>query len=160
MNSRNYEDEMHVAALIARVFLASFVLVASALAQVLPNQLVGGQVRSALIYGSSGWCSAGQGASQFQRNGSGAVAVLSFPELTYFDGSTYYPLDGQARLTFTSATSGNIKFKFWGATAASISNPSFDSYTETFNGQQYQITFNVLFPGCTLPIYAGYEIPL
>jgi hypothetical protein len=151
---------MHIATFIGRVALSLLVLVVSAQAQVPPNQLIGGQVQSAHIPGRSGWCLVGQGASQFQRNGSGGVAVLSFPELIYFDGTTYYPLDGQARLTFTSATSGNIKFKFWGTTTnALIANPSFDSYTQSFNGQQYVITFNVVFPGCTLPIYAGYEIP-
>jgi hypothetical protein len=100
-----------------------------------------------------------QGSSQFQRNATNSVAVISFPEVIYFDGATYYPLDGQARLAFSSATTGTIKFKFWG-TANSITNPVFIDYSETFNGQQYIVSFSITFPNnCTLPIFAGFEIP-
>lgn len=130
-------------------------------AQVPPDLSIGGQVQFAQAFGTNRntWCYVRQGASQFQRNGNNSVAVISFPEVIYFDGLAYHPLDGQARLTFASATDGTVKFKFWGA-SNSITSPSFNSYTETFNGAQYIITFNILFPNnCTLPVFAGYETP-
>ena len=146
---------------VSTALLAGALCAASAApAQVPPDLSIGGQMRAALSYGSSaGYCYVAQGASQFQRNGNSGSAVLSLPEVIYFDGTRYYPLSGQARLVFTSATTGNIKFKFWASEGAAISNPSFTGYSEFFDGTQYQVSFNVLFPGCTLPIFAGYENP-
>ena len=61
------------------------------------GRLVGGQVRTALVYGSgSSWCLVDNGNTQFQIDQSNANAVISFAEVIYFDGSTYYSLDGQA----------------------------------------------------------------
>jgi hypothetical protein len=149
-----------------RLFLVIWVIVGlgwatSGRAQLPPDASVGGQVQFAQAFGSNrgSWCYVRQGSSQFQRNATNSVAVISFPEVIYFDGATYYPLDGQARLAFSSATTGTIKFKFWG-TANSITNPVFIDYSETFNGQQYIVSFSITFPNnCTLPIFAGFEIP-
>jgi len=124
-----------------------------------PDAVVAGQVQAAYAFGpgNGSWCYVKQGSSEFQRNGVGSIAVISFPELMFYNG-TYYPLDGQARLTFTDSADGTIKFKFWGAN--SVTSPSFSGFSETFNGQQYIVSFNIAFPnGCTLPIYAGYETP-
>ena len=149
-----------------KLFLVIWVIVGlgwatSAIAQLPPDASVGGQVRFAQAFGDNrgSWCYVGQGSSQFQGNVTNSVAVISFPEVIYFDGAAYYPLNGQARLTFSSATTGTIRFKFWG-TANSITDPVFTGYSETFNGQQYIVSFNIAFPNnCTLPIFAGFEIP-
>jgi hypothetical protein len=130
-------------------------------AQLPPDASIGGQVQFAQAYGNNrgSWCYVRQGSSQFQRSATNSIAVISFPEVIYFDGATYYPLDGQARLTFSSATTGTVKFKFWG-TGNPINNPNFTNYSETFNGQQYIVSFSITFPNnCTLPIFAGYETP-
>jgi hypothetical protein len=51
--------------------------------------LVGGQVKSALAYGSgTSWCLVDNGNTQFQINQAGSKAVISFAEVIYFDGST------------------------------------------------------------------------
>jgi hypothetical protein len=149
-----------------KLFLVIWVIVGlgwatSAIAQLPSDASVGGQVQFAQAFGENrgSWCYVGQGSSQFQGNATNSVAVISFPEVIYFDGAAYYPLNGQARLTFSSATTGTIRFKFWG-TANSITDPVFTGYSETFNGQQYIVSFNIAFPNnCTLPIFAGFEIP-
>jgi hypothetical protein len=128
-------------------------------AQVIPDVLIAGQVVDAFATGG-GWCYLKQGASEFQRNGSDATAVISFPQLLYSNGSSYFPLDGQTRLTFVTASTGTVKFKFWGTGA----DGTFSGYTEANNGQQYLVTFSVTFSltlpnGCVLPIEGGYEIP-
>jgi hypothetical protein len=135
------------------MIFAEFMVVSPGNAQVPPSQLISGQVEGAYVNNSGSWCYVEQGFSTYQRNTS--ISVISLPELTYFDGS-YHPLDGQVRLTFTSATGGTAKFKLWGPTAQA----SFSGYTETFNGQQYLVNFTITFPNnCALPIFAGYESP-
>jgi hypothetical protein len=146
---------------IARGVIVALIVASSAQAQTPPDQSIGGQVQGALAYGTAGnWCYIAQGATQFQRNGAGPTAVLSLPEVIYFDGGTYFPLSGQTRLTFSNTTSGTIKFKLWGSTIASNSSQAFVNYSETFNGQQYLVNFDVSFPNnCTVHIYASYEAP-
>lgn len=141
---------------IGAVFLGAAVVDAQ---QLPPDAVLSGQVQGAYAFGPSNtsWCYVKQGSSEFQRNGVGSIAVISFPELMFYNG-VYYPLDGQARLTFSNATDGTVKFKFWGT--ASPDSPSFTGFSEVFDGQQYFVRFNIVFPnGCTLPIYAGYETP-
>jgi hypothetical protein len=114
-------------------------------AQTTPNVLIAGQVESALAYGEPGWCAVTQGTSTMQRNQAAPIAVVSFPELIYFDGTTYYLLNGQARLTFKSPTAGAILFK----------NTSFAKSIK-----QYVVRFSIVFPhNCTLPISADFEAP-
>lgn len=139
------------------VILTVLLAPAAARAQLPPDMLIAGQVQAAVVH-SSGWCYVGQGLSTFQRNGTNSTAIISFPELVYYDGS-YHELSGQARLTFASASTGDIKFKFWGASGP-ITDPSFSAYSETFNGQQYIVSFTIAFPNdCSLPIFVGYETP-
>jgi hypothetical protein len=128
-------------------------------AQTTPNVLIAGQVESARAYGTPGWCAVTQGSGAIQRNQAAPVAVVSFPELTYFDGTTYYLLNGQARLTFRSATAGVIYFENT-AFGKSISSPPFDKFTETSSGKQYVVRFSIVFPhNCTLQISADFEAP-
>jgi hypothetical protein len=99
---------------------AVLALAGAVLALLIPTQaqsftygrLVGGQVKSALAYGSgSSWCLVDNGNTEFQINQTNTKAVISFAEVIYFDGATYYSLNGQTRLTFSSATGGIIRFK-------------------------------------------------
>ena len=139
--------------LLLLVTLAAFATASAARAQVPPGVLITGQVQFAYANnGGTNWCSVKQGASDYQRRVT--KAVISLPELTYFNGA-YFPLDGQARLIFASATGGTVKFKFWGPTATA----PFSGYSETFNGTQYIVSFSIAFLGCTLPIVAGFESP-
>ena len=77
------------------------------------GRLVAGQVHTALAYNGLSWCFVGNGGGLFQINQAATKAVISFPELTYYDAvaNTYYSLDGQDILSFTSSSSGNIRFK-------------------------------------------------
>jgi hypothetical protein len=128
--------------------------------------LVGGQVKTTLVYGSnSSWCLVDNGNTQFQIDQSNANAVISFAEVIYFDGSTYYSLDGQARMTFSSATGGAIHFKQTPAGYPdSVRNATFTGFTQAlgvFNPptDQLIVTFSITFPNCTLPISAVYDAP-
>ena len=127
--------------------------------------LVGGQVRTTLVYGSnSSWCLVDNGNTQFQIDQSNANAVISFAEVIYFDGSTYYSLDGQARMTFSSAAGGTMHFKRTIPSPGPVYNATFTDFTQTlgvFNPptDELIVTFNIVFPNCTLPIYAIYDAP-
>jgi hypothetical protein len=127
------------------------------------GRLVGGQVRAAVAYGSgSSWCLVDNGNTEFQINQSNTKAVISFAEVIYFDGATYYSLDGQTRLMFSSAAGGTIRFKQPPASYPDlVTYPDFINFTQTYNASTDQliVTFSVVFPNCTLPIYAVYEAP-
>ena len=124
--------------------------------------LVGGQVRAALAYGSgSSWCLVDKGNTEFQINQSNTKAVISFTEVIYFDGSTYYNLNGQSLLTFNDGTDGIIKFKQTPTYPGPVHIPTFTNFTQTYNASTDQliISFSVVFPNCTLPIFAAYDAP-
>jgi hypothetical protein len=86
---------------------------------------------------------------------------MSFAEVIYFDGSTYYSLDGQTILTFGSATDGTIHFKETPTYPGPVHSPAFTNFTQTYNpsSDQLTVTFSVAFPNCTLPILAVYDAP-
>ena len=126
------------------------------------GQLVAGQVQMALVYGSgSSWCYANDGSTEFQINQAASKAVISFPELTYFDGSNYYELNGQTILTFSSTTAGNLHFKERPNLPSPIHNAAFTNFTQSYNAStdQLVVAFNIVFPACTLPVYAVYDAP-
>jgi hypothetical protein len=132
-------------------------------AQIPASTLVAGQSQPARAQTTPGgpWCFVGRGLSTFQGNGSGTLAVVSLPEVTYFDGTSYYLLDGQARLIFSTATTGFIKFKLTSEYPLSVTRPAFSNYTETIaipaNANQITLSFSVNFPSCTLPVSILYE---
>jgi hypothetical protein len=66
-------------------------------------------------------------------NQSNTKAVISFAEVIYFDGSTYYSLDGQMILTFSSETGGTIHFKQTPTYPGSVHNPAFTNFGQTYN---------------------------
>src|SRR3974377_2021743 len=110
------------------------------------GQLVGGQVKTALAYGSgSSWCLVDNGNTEFQINQNGTKAVISFAEVIYFDGTTYYSLDGQTRLTFSSATYGTIHFKQTPMYPSPVSSPAFLGFGQTYNPSTDQliVTFSI-----------------
>ena len=126
------------------------------------GRLVGGQVRAALAYGSGlSWCLVDKGNTEFQINQSNTIAVISFTEVIYFDGSTYYNLSGQTVLTFNSVTDGIIKFKQTPTYPGPVHTPIFTNFSQTYNASTDQLTIslNVVFPNCTLPIFAAYDAP-
>lgn len=130
-------------------------------AQIPADTLVTGQSQPVLAQATPGgpWCFVGRGLSTLQVNADGTQAVVSLAEVTYFDGTSYYLLDGQARLIFSTATTGNIKFKLTPEYPWSVKEPPFSNYTETVGSVANQITLSFLvnFPSCTLPISILYE---
>ncbi|MGH6795666.1 MAG: hypothetical protein ACREDD_14285 [Methylocella sp.] len=74
-----------------------------------PDKLLGGEVKLAVgAVHRGGSCYVNRGNSLFQRNGAGTKAVISFDEIV---DSKVWELRGQAVMTFTTATSGKIRFK-------------------------------------------------
>jgi hypothetical protein len=132
----------------------------AARAQSPPNQVIAGQMQAAFAQNSTAcWTYVTQGASEIQIGGMPTHAVISFPELIYWDGA-YHPLNGQARLVFTSSNAGNVRFKLWGSTVNAINAPTFSGFAQTYNGVVYTVSFNINFPNsCTLAIYGNYESP-
>ena len=131
-------------------------------AQIPADTIVTGQSQPVLAQATPGgpWCFVGRGLSIFQGNVSGTEAIVSLPEVTYFDGTTYYLLDGQARLDFSTASTGNIKFKVTPEYPLSVKKPPFSNYTETVENPANRILlfFSVNFPSCTLPVSILYEM--
>jgi hypothetical protein len=127
------------------------------------GQLVAGQVHTGLAYNGSSWCFVNNGGSLFQINQAATKAVISFPEVTYYDtvANTYYSLDGQDILTFSSASNGTIRFKQRGIYPLSVNNPAFTNFSQTYNpaSDQLTIAFSIVFPNCTLPILAVFDAP-
>lgn len=124
--------------------------------------LVAGQVRTALSYGSnSSWCLVDNGNTEFQINQAGTKGAISFAEVIYFDGSTYYSLNGQSTLAFNTMTGGTMHFKQTPSYPAAVHLPAFANYSETYvaSTDQLIVSFNILFPTCTLPVYAVYDAP-
>ena len=121
-----------------------------------------GSVRAALAYGSGlSWCLVDNGNTEFQINQNNTKAVISFAEVIYFDGSTYYALDGQTILAFSSATGGTIHFKQTPRYPEPVHTPAFTNFTQIYDPStdQLTVTFSIVFPNCTLPIHAAYDAP-
>ena len=119
-------------------------------------------MQTALVYGDgASWCFVEDGSTEFQINQAASKAVISFPELTYFDGTNYYGLNGQTILTFSSATGGSLHFKLRPNLPNPVHNPIFSNFTQTYNAptDQLIVTFSIVFPACTLPVHAVYDAP-
>ena len=150
--------------------LLVFTATAAALGTLMPitgesftyGKLVAGQVQTALVYGSgTSWCFINDGSTEFQISQDTSKAVISFPEFTYFDGIEYYELNGQTILKFTGTTGGNLHFKLRPNLPDQVHNPVFTNFTQTYNAptDQLIIRFDIVFPACTLPVYAVYDAP-
>jgi hypothetical protein len=136
-------------------------------AQLPGKQVVGGQVHAALGQANPGgaWCFVGRGLSIFEGSANGSEAVISLPEVFYFDGTTYYLLNGLTHLNFTSPTGGTIKFRYTDYPVA-VTIPAFTNYSEVA-GESANLTvvnFSINFTNgtnssnCTLPVTIKYEI--
>jgi hypothetical protein len=123
-----------------------------------PDQLLGGEVKLAVgAVNFGGSCYVNRGSSQFQRSGTSSKAVISFDEIV---DSRIWELRGQAVLTFTTATSGNILFsREHMLPPPTVSNPSFQNYAQTYDpvNQRLVVNFSIVFPDCTLPVFAVFE---
>lgn len=122
-----------------------------------PDNLLGGEVNLAVgatQFGGS--CYVNRGNSQFQRNGASPKAVISFDEIV---DSAIWDLHGQAVMTFATATSGTIRFKRTSTVPAAIREPSFQNFAQTYDqvGQRLVVTFSIIFPDCTLPVFAVFD---
>ena len=116
--------------------------------------LVSGQMAPALVHGSASWCAVSQGTTTFQSNGTTTFAAITFPELTYFDGTNYDMLDGLGQMTFASASAGTIKFIDTGMAK------HFSNFHQRYDGTAYHISFSIdLDSTCKLPIAGIFETP-
>src|SRR5215831_19279594 len=104
------------------------------------GRLIAGQLQTALVYGAAtSWCFVEDGSTEFQLNQAASKAVISFPELTYFDGTNYYGLNGQTIMTFSSPTGGSIHFKLRPNLPDSVHNPPFTNFSQTYNAPTDQL---------------------
>ena len=137
-------------------------------AQLPGKQVVGGQVHAALGQANPGgaWCFVGRGLSIFEGSANGSEAVISLPEVFYFDGTAYYQLSGQTNLSFATPTSGHIKFKYAPEYPNLVTFPAFSNYTEA-QAEAPNLTlvnFSVAFTNgtnssnCTLPVKIKYQM--
>jgi hypothetical protein len=122
-----------------------------------PDQLLGGEVKlavGAVQFGGS--CYVNRGSSQFQRSGASSKAVISFDEIV---DTAIWELQGQAVMTFATATSGTIRFKRASANPPAVDSPPFQNNTQTYDqvGQRLVVTFSIFFPDCTLPVFAVFD---
>jgi hypothetical protein len=64
-------------------------------------------------------------------------------------------------LKFTGTTAGNLHFKLRPNLPDQVHNPVFTNFTQTYNAptDQLIIRFDIVFPACTLPVYAVYDAP-
>ena len=126
-----------------------------------PDQLFGGEVKLAVgAVNFGGSCYVNRGSSQFQRSGTSSKAVISFDEIVDSGDGHKWELRGQAVLTFTTATSGNILFSRENMLPPlTVSNPSFQNYAQTYNpvSQRLVVNFSIVFPDCTLPVFGVFE---
>jgi hypothetical protein len=143
---------------------------AVARAQIIPaHQLVSGQVQAKLSQANSGgpWCFVGRGVSLFEGSADGSTAVISLPEVLYFDGTNYYQLSGQTHLDFTTPTSGTFRFKLATEYPAAVTLTTFSNFSEGpgappgLAAVQFWINFTngTNSSQCTLPVLIRYEAP-
>jgi hypothetical protein len=81
---------------------------------------------------------------------------MSVPGLHYTlptaAGATYYTLSGEARLTFSSATAGTIRFVEPKSYPNAVRLPTFSHYSETYTAGNglLVVRFRINFPNCSL----------
>jgi hypothetical protein len=151
----------HLAVLAPAATAALALLVPAPVGSFTFGELVAGQVKPTVAYGTGTWCLVDNGNTLFQISQNNTKAVISLTEVIYFDGATYYQLSGQSILTLNDATSGTIRFKQTPAYPDLVRNPAFTNFAQTFNAatDQLIVTFNIGFPNCTLPIFAVFDAP-
>lgn len=126
-----------------------------------PDALFRGTSGQAWTRNNASYCSTDIGPTLFQRSGTDQ-ALISFPTIQYavFDGTTptnaptYYTLSGTARLFFSTAHGGRIKFDQPTGYPTEILQPRFSRYAEHYNAAlgRLVVTFQILFDGCTVNV--------
>jgi hypothetical protein len=129
-----------------------------------PNSLLAGETARVICNPST---YLNRGFSTFQRNVSappaaGGKAVISFNEI--FD--ELFELSGQAVITFTTPTTGTIRFKQTQtpppAVPSNIFTVNFSAYAETLDlvAQRMTVNLTLAFPDCSMPILGVYDSAL
>lgn len=112
------------------------------------------------------FCEIDGGASTFRSDGAYDFALITFGPIHYWAGSvgpgsgaTAYILGGQVQLNFSSSSTGYMKFTNDATIPGAVAEPEFSNYSETYNmqSQKLKISFDILFPACTLPISATHQ---
>jgi len=123
---------------------------ASARAQV-QGILFQGTARPVVAHGTGSWCAAELGPTSFERVRAG-LALMSFPALHYTlstsSGATYYTLSGQARLVFSNATAGTLRFTEPKAYPPDVLSPTFTAYSESYDAGRLIVRFRIRFANC------------
>ena len=143
---------------------------AVARAQIIPaHQIVSGQVqpRVSQVNPGGAWCFVGRGVSIFEGSADGATAVVSLPEVFYFDGTNYYLLSGQTHLGFTTPTSGTFRFKLAPEYPAAVTLTTFSNFSEGPGAPpglavvqfSVNLTNGTNSSQCALPVVIRYEAP-
>lgn len=132
-----------------------------AVAQTLPDGLHSGATRASFTPGGGGpWCSISQGPSVFERDPTGAV-LTSFDELLYAvpSAAAYYRLSGAAKLTFTSATTGNVSFRYPPGYPSDILTFRFSKYAQTIvsSNRTVAVQYVITIRDCTIGFAATYN---
>lgn len=124
-----------------------------AFAQTVPTTLIAGETS---LTGTLPTCYVGRGFSTFQRNGNGSKALISFSEIV---DQGLFDLSGQAVLTFSSPTAGDIRFKQTPTFANNVKDPPFSNYVQTYDAANLRLTvnFTIQFPDCNLPVTAVFD---
>jgi hypothetical protein len=132
----------------------------------IPNSLISGTIQRAFGTAAEDFCEIDGGPSEFRSNGSYDFALMTFGPIYYWSGSvgptlgaTAYTLGGQVQLNFSSRSTGYMKFTNDPTVPGSVAEPEFSNYIETYHTQSQKLTvsFDILFPSCTLAISATYQ---
>lgn len=133
------------------------------------TQIMGTFAGNSVANGSTGFiCMLDPGRGEFQRLGSTAVkpnppAILAMPRTATYNAKTgggYRASDGVVLLAFTSATAGSMRIDFdysaIGAKLPSGEAVPFKAYKEVWDpsASTLRVTFDIVFPHCTLPVEA------
>jgi hypothetical protein len=111
------------------------------------------------------WCMVDGASTNFLSNSSPVATLITFDKVIYAPtgsiGPEAYVLGGQASLVFGSAstTAGQITFSNDPSIPSSVSHVHFNSFSTIYNPTNHRlnVSFNILFPNCTLPISAQYR---
>jgi hypothetical protein len=153
---------------VAAALFASIVFSGAAFAAAPPDSvLFAGYIKPTTVNPNSDgtWCMTDGASSSFVQSQSPKATLISFSEIYYTSsgsvGPTAYRLSGQARLVFAagSTTRGTISFDANNQYPASIYQPIFNAYSQSYNATTHTLTVRVTlhFPGCLLPITAIYR---
>jgi hypothetical protein len=153
---------------VAAALFASLVFPGAAFAAAPPNDvLFAGNITPNTVNPNRDgiWCMTDAATSTFVVRPSPAATMVSFSEVIYTTsgsvGPTAYRLSGQARLVFAagSMTHGTIFFDANSTYPVTIYRRNFNGFSQNYGAatRTVVVQFNILFPGCTLPISAIYR---